>query len=156
MSVALRILAAGPGVTLQDGGRHGYLRFGVTAAGPMDPLAFATANKAVGAPEGAPAIEVSLGGVELAAEGGSVSVAIAGGAFKVALDGHDVPTPCVVRLAPEGRLSIRAGAEGHPIHHCSRNHSMTSVKRVTAMTSVRSSSTRFRFALMPVRFESTM
>jgi hypothetical protein len=29
MSVALRILMAGPGVTLQDGGRHGYLRFGI-------------------------------------------------------------------------------------------------------------------------------
>lgn len=112
MTVALRILAAGPGVTLQDGGRHGYLRFGVTAAGPMDPLAFATANKAIGAPVGAAAIEVSLGGVELGVEGGSVSVAVAGGAFKVALDGRDIPMPCVVRLMPEGRLSIRAGAEG--------------------------------------------
>ncbi|WP_312014643.1 hypothetical protein [Bradyrhizobium sp. AUGA SZCCT0240] len=32
----LRILSGGPGATLQDAGRHGYLRFGVTAAGPMD------------------------------------------------------------------------------------------------------------------------
>src|SRR5665811_418028 len=61
---ALRIIAAGPGVTLQDGGRFGYLRYGVTPAGPMDPLAFATANRAVGAPPNAAAIEVSLGGVE--------------------------------------------------------------------------------------------
>jgi biotin-dependent carboxylase-like uncharacterized protein len=112
VSVALRILAAGPGVTLQDGGRHGYLRFGVTAAGPMDPLAFATANKAAGASGAATAIEVSLGGVELSAEDGNVSVAIAGGAFKVALDGRDIPTPCVVRLTSESRLSIRAGADG--------------------------------------------
>ena len=52
----LRILSAGPGATLQDGGRHGYLRFGVTAAGPMDPLAHATANLAVGNPAGATAI----------------------------------------------------------------------------------------------------
>ena len=57
----LRILSAGPGATLQDGGRHGYLRFGVTAAGPMDPLAHATANLAVGNPAGATAIEVSVG-----------------------------------------------------------------------------------------------
>jgi 5-oxoprolinase (ATP-hydrolysing) subunit C len=112
VSVALRIIAAGPGVTLQDGGRHGYLRFGVTAAGPMDPLAFATANKAVGAPQGAAAIEVSLGGLEVAVEGGSISVAIAGGAFKIALDGRDIPMPCVVRLTPENRLSIRPGPEG--------------------------------------------
>ena len=112
MTVALRILAAGPGVTLQDGGRHGYLRFGVTAAGPMDPLAFATANKAAGAPLGAAAIEVSLGGVELSVKGGSVSLAIAGGTFKVSLDGRDVPMPCLARLAPESRLSIRPGPEG--------------------------------------------
>src|SRR5262249_59854355 len=68
LMTALRIVSAGPGVTLQDGGRHGYLRFGVTAAGPMDPLAFATANAAAGAERNATAIEVSLGGVELAAD----------------------------------------------------------------------------------------
>ena len=49
MSAALELLAVGPAVTLQDAGRFGLMRFGVTAAGPMDPLAFATANRAVGA-----------------------------------------------------------------------------------------------------------
>ena len=44
MSAALTVMAAGPGVTLQDAGRHGYLRYGVTAAGPMDRLAMATAK----------------------------------------------------------------------------------------------------------------
>ena len=112
MSVALRVLAAGPGVSLQDGGRHGYLRFGVTGAGPMDPLAFATANCAVGAPADVPAIEVSLGGIELTAEGGDVSVAIAGGAFKIALDGRELPAAALVRLKPDARLSIRPGPEG--------------------------------------------
>ena len=57
MSAALRVIAAGPGVTLQDHGRDGYLRFGVTVAGPMDPAAFATANLAVGAPLGTAAPE---------------------------------------------------------------------------------------------------
>ena len=73
----LRILSAGPGATLQDGGRHGYLRFGVTAAGPMDPLSHATANLAVGNPADATAIEVSVGGIELTAERASLSIAIA-------------------------------------------------------------------------------
>jgi len=40
----VRVLSAGLGATLQDAGRHGYLRFGVTAAGPMDALAHATAT----------------------------------------------------------------------------------------------------------------
>lgn len=112
MSVALRILSAGPGATLQDGGRRGYLRFGVTGAGPMDPLAFATANRAADAAADAPAIEVSLGGLELTAQGGDLSVAIAGGAFKVSLDGRALPAAALVRLKPDATLAIRAGAGG--------------------------------------------
>ncbi len=83
MKPRLSILSAGPGVTLQDGGRHGYLRYGITAAGPMDPLAHATANRALGNPLGATALEVSLGGVEVTAEGGPLGIAVAGGAFRL-------------------------------------------------------------------------
>jgi len=112
MSVSLRILSAGPGVTLQDGGRHGYLRFGVTAAGPMDPFAFAMANLAVGAPRGAAAIEVSLGGVEIIVEGGELSIAIVGGAFRLTFDKHELISPAVIRLTPRTKLSIRSGVRG--------------------------------------------
>jgi allophanate hydrolase subunit 2 len=75
----VRVLSAGRGTTLQDAGRHGYLRFGVTAAGPMDSLAHATANLAVGNPAGSTALEVSLGGIEVTAESGPLGVAVAGG-----------------------------------------------------------------------------
>jgi biotin-dependent carboxylase-like uncharacterized protein len=99
-------------VTLQDGGRHGYLRFGVTAAGPMDALSHATANLAVGAPRDAAALEVSLGGLELGIEGGAFSVAVAGGAFKLALDGRVLPSAVLLRLEPGNRFSIRPGGAG--------------------------------------------
>ena len=112
MSAALRVIAAGPGVTLQDHGRDGYLRFGVTVAGPMDPAAFATANLAVGAPLGAAAIEVSLGGLALAAEGTALSLAIAGGTFRLALDGRALPSAVVLRLEPGATLAIRPGPAG--------------------------------------------
>ncbi len=111
MSARLLIRAAGPGVTLQDAGRFGWLRFGVTPAGPMDAGAFAAATLAAGLPHGA-AIEVSLGGIELEAEGGAVGLAIAGGEFHVALDGAPLPPCCALRLSPGARLSIRAGASG--------------------------------------------
>lgn len=112
MTAALHVLAAGPGVTIQDGGRHGYLRYGVTVAGPMDPLALAVANLALGNRADSAAIEVSLGGIEVTAEGGPLAVAIAGGAFQVTLDGQALPPAVVARLEPGATLKLRAGPAG--------------------------------------------
>ncbi|WP_036290997.1 biotin-dependent carboxyltransferase family protein [Methylosinus sp. PW1] len=112
MSARLIFLAAGPGVTLQDAGRRGSLRFGVTPAGPMDASAFAAANLAAGVAMGAAAIEVSLGGTELTAEGETIGLAIAGGEFDIRLDGAPLPFACALSLEPGARLSIRAGRSG--------------------------------------------
>ncbi len=105
----LRILAAGPGVTLQDEGRRGFLRYGVTPAGPMDADAFLAATRCAGTEA---AIEVSLGGVELAVEEGEIGVAVCGGNFDVRLDGRPLPSACALTLAPGARLSLRAGPSG--------------------------------------------
>ena len=109
MNARLRILSAGPGVTLKDEGRRGFLRYGVTPAGPMDADAFLAATRA--AAEGA-AIEVSLGGVEIAAEEAQIGVAICAGNFEVRLDGRLLPGACALTLAPGARLSLRAGTSG--------------------------------------------
>jgi 5-oxoprolinase (ATP-hydrolysing) subunit C len=110
---ALRVLSAGPGVTLQDAGRHGYLRYGVTAAGPMDPLAYATANLAVGNPAGSTAIEISLGGIALTTEAEPLAIALAGGDFAISLDARPLPSTAVVlTLEPGAVLNIRAGQSG--------------------------------------------
>jgi biotin-dependent carboxylase-like uncharacterized protein len=108
----LRVLSAGPGATLQDAGRHGYLRFGVTAAGPMDSLAHATANLAVGNPAGATALEVSVGGIEVTAESAPLHVAVAGGEFALSLDGRPLPPAVALNLDPGAVLQIRAGRRG--------------------------------------------
>jgi biotin-dependent carboxylase-like uncharacterized protein len=112
MNPALIIRQAGPGVTLQDGGRSGYLRFGVTGAGPMDPLALATANLAAGMPADAAAIEVSLGGLDLSVEGRAVAMAVAGGSFRITLDGRPLPPAARFTLEPGAMLSIRSGEAG--------------------------------------------
>lgn len=109
MTARLLIRAAGPGVTVQDAGRFCYSRFGVTPAGPMDPYAFHTATRAVGASS---ALEISLGGVELSTEGATIPVAIAGGSFDVRLEGARAPGAGLFPLEPGARLSIRAGAAG--------------------------------------------
>ena len=108
----LRILKAGPGATLQDGGRHGYLRFGVTPAGPMDPLAFHTANCALGNPPGTTAIEVGLGGLDFTLEGAPLAIAIAGGEFAVTLDGRRLPPAVLTRLDVGAVVTIRPGPQG--------------------------------------------
>lgn len=108
----LRVLYAGPGVTLQDSGRHGFLRYGVTPAGPMDALAHATANLAVGNPPGAPAIEISIGGIELTCEDGPLGVALAGGEFNVSLNDRPLAPAVSLSLEPGAMLKVRAGRNG--------------------------------------------
>ena len=109
---SLRILAAAGGATLQDGGRHGYMRYGITPAGPMDRLAHATANRALGNPPDATALEVSLGGVSLTAEENAVDVAVAGGTFRISEDGRPLPSAVLLTLRPGATLAIRAGPSG--------------------------------------------
>lgn len=109
MSARLRILSAGPGVTLQDAGRPGFCRFGVTPAGPMDLAAFRIATGAVGATA---AIEVSPAGVTLTAEDQPLAIAVAGGDFDLRLDGARLPAACLAPLPPGVTLAVRAGASG--------------------------------------------
>ncbi|MCJ2065025.1 biotin-dependent carboxyltransferase family protein [Methylobacterium sp. J-088] len=109
---ALVIAAAGPGITLQDSGRNGYLRYGITAAGPMDPLLHATANRAAGNALDATAIEISTGGVTLSAEGGAIGLALIAPGFRVALDGAALPDRTAVTLEAGRTLVVRAGDAG--------------------------------------------
>ncbi|MCJ2135146.1 biotin-dependent carboxyltransferase family protein [Methylobacterium sp. J-026] len=109
---ALVVEASGPGITLQDGGRHGYLRYGITAAGPMDPLMHATANRAAGNPLDATAVEVSTGGVTVTAAEGAVGLALVAPGFRVALDGAALPGAVALTLEPGRTLAVRAGDAG--------------------------------------------
>jgi biotin-dependent carboxylase-like uncharacterized protein len=112
MSAALRILKAGPGCTLQDAGRFGWLRYGVTPAGPMDWIGHGTANRLAGNPAGEGALEIGLGGVALMAESAAVGLGVAADGFEVDVDGRKLPGRVALRLSPGQRLTIRPGAFG--------------------------------------------
>src|SRR6266446_2397288 len=59
------VLEGGLQTTVQDyPGRVGYLDLGTYPAGPMDHFAFRIANLLVGNPQGAPALEVTAGGLK--------------------------------------------------------------------------------------------
>lgn len=108
----LRIIQAGPHVAFQDGGRAGMMRYGVTRSGPMDRLAHAAANRALGRPGDATGIEVSLGGLTLECIEGALSVAVAGGGFVVRRAGNPAPAWGTLTLRAGDRLAIRAGHWG--------------------------------------------
>ena len=148
MNAALKIIAAGPGVTLQDAGRHGYLRYGVTAAGPMDRLAMATANRAVGAAPGATAIEVSLGGIEVTADGATLPVAHCRREFRrFHLMDSDCHRPCGWRSrrarscasapAPTAPGAISRSAAASMCRRCSAPTRRTRALRSAASTAAR-------------------
>src|SRR5258708_20926109 len=75
----LVISAIGPASSVQDGGRHGAQRYGLTPSGAMDRLALAAANCLVGNEFFAAAIEIGPFGAAFTAREGAGPVALAGG-----------------------------------------------------------------------------
>ncbi len=108
----LRLLRAGPYCTVQDAGRHGFLRFGITPAGPMDWIAHATANLLAGNPPGAAAVEIGPGGMAVAAEGGPVRLALSARGFRVLRQGSALPTRIALTLREGEVLEIAPGHAG--------------------------------------------
>jgi biotin-dependent carboxylase-like uncharacterized protein len=73
----LRVLQPGPLTTVQDEGRGGLASIGVSPSGAADRRSYRLANRLVGNAPGAPALEVTAGGLVLGAEH-DVLVAVSG------------------------------------------------------------------------------
>jgi biotin-dependent carboxylase-like uncharacterized protein len=75
-----RVEITEPGVanTVQDGGRRGWRSIGVPLSGAVDPVLMAAANRLLGNPADAAAIEMPLAGPALRAVDGPVRIALAG------------------------------------------------------------------------------
>jgi len=112
MAAQFVIEQIGPLVSIQDSGRHGFMRYGVTGAGPMDRLSHSMANLAVGNQATAASIEVSLGGLSLLCTEGTNTIAVAGGHFDIKLDNKAIPSWCCFQVQAGSRLSIRPGTWG--------------------------------------------
>jgi len=109
---ALRILRAGPLTTLQDAGRFGHLRHGISAAGPMDRAAFRRAGAWLGG-AAATAIEFTTAGLGLRVEGGSVGAAVDGGQFTLRRNGETLAWPARLRLDDGDEIDIAPGPAGN-------------------------------------------
>jgi 5-oxoprolinase (ATP-hydrolysing) subunit C len=108
----LIVKSCGPMTTLQDAGRIGWQRYGVSNSGAMDRLALSMANALVGNGPGAAAIEFMLMGGAFQVEGGSARIAVAGAPCAVSVDGQPIVQPSSVTLHPGQTLSIGAAERG--------------------------------------------
>jgi biotin-dependent carboxylase-like uncharacterized protein len=109
----LVISSIGPASSVQDGGRFGAQRFGLTPSGAMDRLGLAAANCLAGNALFAPAIEIGPYGAALTARGGSVRVGLAGAPRSAEIAGRPVAWDTSVTIADGETLKLgmaRGGA----------------------------------------------
>jgi len=108
---ALDVLGTGPLATVQDLGRPGLAALGVGQSGAADPAALRLANRLVGNPEDAAALEVTSGGLEVRGRGG-LYVALAGAACPMTADGRELAPYAPVWLPDGATLHLGAPARG--------------------------------------------
>lgn len=107
----MRVLAVGPAATVQDLGRPGWFDSGVGVAGAADRASLRLANRLVGNPEDAAAIEVLLGGLAVRAEHPHI-VAITGAPAAATIDGIPVGHASVLELGQGRTLRLGLAASG--------------------------------------------
>ncbi|MCA0998426.1 biotin-dependent carboxyltransferase family protein [Alloyangia pacifica] len=114
MSRELIVHRAGPAVTVQDGGRPGWIAFGLSRGGAMDRLALAEGAALLGQSETA---ALEMGGVGGRFEAGcDLRIALTGGAMRASIDGapvvwnaaHALPKGAVLEIGP-----VQSGAYGY-------------------------------------------
>jgi biotin-dependent carboxylase-like uncharacterized protein len=102
----LVISAIGPASSVQDGGRHGAQRYGLTPSGAMDRLALAAANCLVGNAPFAAAIEIGPFGAAFTAREGAVRVGLAGAPRNADIAGRAVASDTSMTLTDGETLTL--------------------------------------------------
>ena len=106
------VLAAGTQTTVQDyPGRLGFWNVGVPPSGPMDSLSFRLANRALGNPADAAALEITVSGPTLRFNIDAV-ICLTGAQMRVDIDGRPAAygAPLPVRRGEIVRMGAVAGA----------------------------------------------
>ena len=118
----IEIVEPGPLATVQDGGRPGFAALGVARSGAFDRAALRLANRLVGNPDDAAAIEVTLGGLRVRLDT-ATTIALTGAICPGAPDWGvpvSLPAGATIRLGvpPTGLrsyLAIRGGIAVPPV-----------------------------------------
>jgi 5-oxoprolinase (ATP-hydrolysing) subunit C len=97
----LIVASIGPASSVQDGGRPGSQRYGLTPSGAMDRLSLAGANCLVGNELFAAGLEIGPFGASFVARDGAVRVAVAGAPRNADIGGRQV--------SPESSITLKDG-----------------------------------------------
>ncbi|MCJ8339760.1 MAG: biotin-dependent carboxyltransferase family protein [Pseudomonadales bacterium] len=85
---AFKVIQPGLLTLIQDAGRYGQHRIGLTNGGPLDALAFNWANRLCENPVNSSALEISIGGLVLEAETDTY-IAVTGATMPLKINGRD-------------------------------------------------------------------
>jgi biotin-dependent carboxylase-like uncharacterized protein len=108
----LVISSIGPASSVQDGGRFGAQRFGLTPSGAMDRLGLAAANCLAGNALFAPVIEIGPYGAALIARGGAVRAGLSGAPRSAEIAGRPVAWDTSVTIADGETLKLGMARSG--------------------------------------------
>lgn len=103
---ALIVASAGPFTSVQDAGRFGAQRYGLTTSGAMDRLALACANVLVGNSAATAAIEIGPFPATLLARDGDVRIAVAGAGRDLRIGDRPLPIMQSATVPAGERLSV--------------------------------------------------
>jgi len=107
----LVVTSIGPASSVQDGGRHGAQRYGLTPSGAMDRLALAVANTLVGNLPFAAAVEIGPFGAAFTAREGAVRLALSGAPRNPEIAGRPVAFDTSMTI-PQGETLTLGFAKG--------------------------------------------
>lgn len=142
----LTIVTPGLMMTVQDRGRPGLLRSGVSRSGPMDGAAFAIANALVGNDDDAAGLEFAFVGgafkvtrpVLFAVTGGAVDIRIGDRSVRPweshRLSSGDIVTIGGMRDAVWGYIAVSGGIETSPVLGARATHLRTSIGGIEGRT----------------------
>jgi len=106
---AFEVIQPGAFTTVQDLGRYGYQKYGVSISGAMDRFALRVANLLAGNDEGEAAVEATIIGPRLKSRG-KIRVAITGADLSPEIDGKPAALWRILNV-PEGSLLSFGGAK---------------------------------------------
>ena len=112
MSAGLVVVRPGPSVTVQDLGRPGYQRFGVSEGGAVDRRAHMIGAAVVGHPPECASLEMTMVGGTYTVTTEARDAVVTGALMPVAVDGVRVPHGVTFRIGVGATIEIGAATQG--------------------------------------------